>query len=122
MLTAAFNRMLDRIQEHDHALRAVNQNLEVEVAERQRKEQELSESRQRFEVAVMGSSVGLWDWKLPTNELYFSPRWKNMIGYEDAEIPESVPGMGNAPASRGPRARAENGPGLPGRPDSQLPD
>ena len=60
MLTAAFNRMLDRIQEHDHALRAVNQNLEVEVAERQRKEQELSESRQRFEVAVMGSSVGLW--------------------------------------------------------------
>ena len=46
----------------------------------------VEESQERFRAAVHGANEGIWDWNLATNEAYFSPRWKAILGYEDHEI------------------------------------
>ncbi|MFZ1805119.1 MAG: GAF domain-containing protein, partial [Nitrospira sp.] len=53
---------------------------------RNKAEQALRVSEDRFQVAVQGANDGIWDWDLRTNQVYFSERWKNMLGYEDHEI------------------------------------
>jgi diguanylate cyclase (GGDEF)-like protein/PAS domain S-box-containing protein len=52
--------------------------------DRQRDKQE-----QRFDLVMRGTNDGLWDWDLVCNEIYFSPRWKAMLGFKEEQIGSS---------------------------------
>ncbi|HLX62715.1 MAG TPA: PAS domain S-box protein [Planctomycetota bacterium] len=56
------------------------------VSEQRRAEQALRESIERFQLVARGTNDGLWDWNVETNRVYFSSRWKEMLGYRDDEI------------------------------------
>ncbi|MCC5639740.1 PAS domain S-box protein [Nostoc sp. CHAB 5844] len=67
-------------------LEAANSQLAAEIAERKRTEEVLRESEQRWQLALRGNNDGIWDWNIKTNQVFFSSRWKEMLGYEDHEI------------------------------------
>jgi diguanylate cyclase (GGDEF)-like protein/PAS domain S-box-containing protein len=52
-------------------------------------EQALRESEERYALAARGANDGLWDWDLKENTIYFSPRWKTMLGHQESEIGNS---------------------------------
>ena len=57
---------------------------------RKKAEEALRESEERYALAMRGANDGLWDWDLRTNDMYFSPRWKEMLGCQESDIEDSV--------------------------------
>lgn len=60
-------------------------NYEHELIDKTKKQAE--ESEERFSLAMNATKAGFYDWNLETNEIYYSPGWKNMLGYSDEELP-----------------------------------
>jgi diguanylate cyclase (GGDEF)-like protein/PAS domain S-box-containing protein len=56
---------------------------------RKHAEEALHESEERYALAARGVNDGLWDWDLRTDKMYFSTRWKSMLGWEEHEIGDS---------------------------------
>lgn len=62
----------------------------IDVTEQRLTQEQLEESNERYDVAIRGSSAGLWDWNLRTDDLYWSPRFKQLMKVTDEEfVPNS---------------------------------
>ena len=60
-----------------------------DITDRKRAEEALRVSKEKYVLAMDVSSDGIWDRNLVTGETYYSPRWKEMLGYHDDDIPNS---------------------------------
>ncbi|ANE55338.1 hypothetical protein AYM39_09225 [Methylomonas sp. DH-1] len=57
-----------------------------DITQRKLAEAQLAESEFRWKFAIEGSGDGVWDWNLVTNQVNFSRRYKEMLGYSDRDI------------------------------------
>ena len=48
-------------------------------------ERRMEQIRERFDLAIYGVNDGIWDWNIETGELYVSPTWWGILGYEESE-------------------------------------
>lgn len=53
----------------------------MDVTERKQAQDALQESEQRWQFALEGAGDGVWDWNLLTNDIYFTPQCRTMLGY-----------------------------------------
>lgn len=79
-----------RVAERTIELAAMVNMLQQEVKEREKTELELRKSQERYSIAIDGASGGVWDVDLVKEEVFYSPRWKRMLGYEEEEISSRV--------------------------------
>ncbi|MBK8256172.1 MAG: PAS domain S-box protein [Polyangiaceae bacterium] len=62
----------------------------LDLTDRKRTEEELRESRARLVFALQAGNDGLWDWNVETNDVYYAPRWMEMLGYGPTELPSTL--------------------------------
>ena len=68
--------------------RELHSHIEIALY-KHRMERQLRESEERYVLATQGSNDGLWDWDVTCQMIYYSPRWKSMLGYAESEIGNS---------------------------------
>jgi PAS domain S-box-containing protein len=62
----------------------------LDITQQKRTELALRDSEERLRLAFEGAQEGVWDWNLETNAVVYSPRWKQMLGYDEDEIEPNI--------------------------------
>ncbi|KAF4515849.1 hypothetical protein B566_EDAN000084 [Ephemera danica] len=57
--------------------------------ERTRADDARRTSELRLSLTVKGSQIGIWDWDLLANTVYYSPEWKAQLGLSDEDTPNN---------------------------------
>jgi PAS domain S-box-containing protein len=60
-----------------------------DISARKAAEQAVRVSEERFQLVVTGTHDGIWDWDMVSGHCYYSPRYKELLGYADAEVEPS---------------------------------
>ena len=60
-----------------------------DISDKKAAEDEIKLINERFDIAIEGSSDGLWDWNVISNDVYLSPRFKELLGYANDELENS---------------------------------
>jgi diguanylate cyclase (GGDEF)-like protein/PAS domain S-box-containing protein len=61
-----------------------------DVSDRKRAEEEIRAAKERLDLALLGSSLAMWDWDLVSNMVYFNHGWATLLGAAPRE--DVVPG------------------------------
>jgi PAS domain S-box-containing protein len=60
------------------------------ILEKRKVDHTLQKSEDRWQFAIEGSNDGIWDWNMLTGEVFFSNRWKEMIGFKPDELEGNI--------------------------------
>lgn len=74
-------------RQNQESMQSLNEILETRVRERTA---QLVEANERWDWVVRATNDGIWDWDLVSDTAYFSPRWKEMHGFHERDVPEST--------------------------------
>lgn len=80
----------DEIGKLGNSINQMKNKIELREKELKDSSEQLLDVKEQLEYAINGTKDGLWDWNLQTNEVYFSIPWKEMLGYKDDELSNSV--------------------------------
>lgn len=61
-----------------------------DITESKRIENARADAEKRLRLAVDIAHLGSWEWSVRENEVYFSPQWKKLLGFQDDELPNQV--------------------------------
>lgn len=61
-----------------------------DITERKRAEEAQRLTSERIKYALDATRDGIWDWDIPSGEVFFSPQWARLLGYEPGEVPRQV--------------------------------
>ena len=92
----------------------------ADITGRMKAEAELRGQEQRWQLALEGTNDGIWDWNAITGEVFYSARWKEMLGFKLSEIQDSPRGLGGVSSSRRSGARQGAFAGASGPEDEHL--
>lgn len=63
--------------------------VQIDITDRKITEKAIADSEERYNLALEGASIGLWDWDVISKNTYLSPLWKKILGYQADEIENS---------------------------------
>ncbi|MBO0349787.1 PAS domain S-box protein, partial [Phormidium pseudopriestleyi FRX01] len=84
-LKSANDELERRVQERTRELSETLNSLQAEIAEHQKTEAALRRSEERWQLAIKGTSDGIWDWDLKCDRVFLSARGQEMLGYESQD-------------------------------------
>ena len=61
-----------------------------DISSLKKSEEGLSETKERLELVLEGTRLGMWDWNPQTNDVIFNERWAEMLGYRLEEIEQNL--------------------------------
>lgn len=62
----------------------------IDISQLRHVERALQESEEKYSVTLKGTGDGFWNWDIKKDKFYFSPRWKDMLGYNETEISDNI--------------------------------
>lgn len=60
----------------------------LDISEKVMSEEKIRISEERFDLAMQGANDGLWDFDVQSGDVYFSPRYLSMLGFDEKELKE----------------------------------
>lgn len=70
-------------------LTATEEELRIQYNELHEKEELLRKSEERYQLALLASKDGIYDWDIKNNKVFYSKTWNKIIGYEENELPDT---------------------------------
>ena len=59
-----------------------------DVTAHKQAEEALRRSEERWQLALQGANEGIWDWKVQSNDFFLSPRFKEVMGFAEHDVPD----------------------------------